>query len=52
MLKVIVPSKTEFTEGDIGSVKEIFSCVKEMFFFKLNAKGANCCTQITKEVPN
>ena len=31
MLKVILPSKREFTEGDISSLKEIFSLVKEIF---------------------
>ena len=31
MLKVILPSKRKFTEGDISSVKEILSLVKEIF---------------------
>ena len=32
MLKVILPSKRKFTEGDISSVKEILSLVKEILF--------------------
>ena len=38
MLKVFLPSKMGFTEGDIGLVKDIFSLKKKKIFYETDCK--------------